>query len=93
MCHELNLREIRFARQVGLPVVYKDVNLACGYTMDLLVEDRVVVELKCVPRVLPVHKAQLQTYLNFSGKRVGLLINFHVPFLRDGIVRRVMHPH
>ena len=90
LCHEFRLRNLVFRRQIDLPVHYKGLNLACGYRIDLLVNDSVVVELKAVPRLLPVHEAQLITYLRLSGKRVGLLINFDVSVLKNGIVRRVL---
>lgn len=90
LCHELHLRELCFERQVSLPVVYKGLNLDCGYMLDLIVEREVVLELKSVEKLLPVHEAQLLTYLKLSGKRVGLLINFNVPVLTQGIVRRVL---
>ena len=90
LCRELAIRGIRFIREVALPVIYKGLNLECGYRLDLLVNDEVVVELKSVEFVLPVHKAQLMTYLNLTGKKVGLLINFNVPVLTEGITRRVL---
>jgi GxxExxY protein len=90
LCHELHLRGIPFLRQVPLPVEYKGVRLDCGYRLDLLVDDDVIVELKCVDAILPIHEAQLLTYLRLAGKRVGLIINFNVPVLKKGIVRRVL---
>ncbi len=90
LCDELTLRKLSFQRQVELPVEYKGVRLDCGYRIDLIVEDKVVVELKCAEKVTPVHEAQLLTYLRLSGRTVGLLINFHVPALKDGIKRRVL---
>jgi GxxExxY protein len=90
LCHELYLRGLSFERQVALPVSFKGLQLDCGYKIDLIVERQVVVELKAVERVLPVHEAQLLTYLKLSGKQVGLLINFNVPLLTRGIVRRVL---
>ena len=90
LCHELRLRGISFQRQLDLPVEYKGLKLDCGYRLDLVVEDKVIVELKAVESILPVHEAQLLTYLRLTGKRVGLLINFNVPVLRRGIVRRVL---
>jgi len=90
LCHELHLRGFSFERQVDLPVSFKGVRLDCGYKMDLVVDDAVVLELKCVEKIIPVHEAQLLTYLKLSGKRVGLLINFNGPLLRQGIVRRVL---
>ncbi len=91
LCHELHLRNIAFQRQVPLPVKYKGINLECGYRIDLIVEDLVVLELKCVEHILPVHEAQLLTYLKLTGKRVGLILNFHVPTLaRGGLVRKIL---
>jgi GxxExxY protein len=90
LCHELQLRGFSFRRQVSLPVVYKNVSLDCGYKMDVVIEDRVVVELKCIESVLSIHHAQLLTYLKLSQKRVGLLLNFHVAVMTRGIVRKVL---
>lgn len=90
LCHELELRRIPFERQRALPVSYKGVRLECGYRLDLVVADLVVVELKAVDVLLPVHEAQLITYLRLGGWKVGLLINFNVPVLRQGIRRRVL---
>lgn len=90
LCRELELRGIPFVRQVPIPVEYKGVRSECGYRIDLLVKDEVVVEIKAVEAIHPVHEAQLLTYMKLSGKRVGLLINFCVPVLKDGIVRRVL---
>ncbi len=90
LCHELNLRKLTFQRQVPVPVLYKGVNLNCGYQLDLLVENAVILELKCVERVLPIHEAQLLTYLRLLKKAVGFIINFNVPVLRQGIVRKVL---
>jgi len=73
-----------------LPVTYKGLKLDCGYRIDVLVENAIVVELKSVEQILPVHQAQLLTYLRLSGKRVGLLINFNVSVLKNGIIRRVL---
>jgi GxxExxY protein len=90
LCHELALGGIAFQRQVELPVQYKGVLLDCGYRLDIVVEDRLIVELKAVEELMPVHHAQLLTYLKLTGKRVGLLINFNVELLKDGIIRRVL---
>jgi GxxExxY protein len=90
MARELSLRGIPFQSQVEIPVEYKGVRLDCGYRIDLLVDNRVVVELKSIERCQPVHEAQLITYLRLSGMHVGLLINFNVPVLRRGIVRRIL---
>jgi GxxExxY protein len=89
-CHELHLRALQFRCQIDLPVQYKGLKLDCGYRVDVVVEDSVVVELKSVEQVLPIHQAQLLTYLRLSGKKVGLLINFNVPVLKNGILRRVL---
>jgi GxxExxY protein len=90
LCCELNLRNLPFLLQQSLPLVYKGLKLDCGYRTDLVVADTVVVEVKAVERLAPVHEAQLLTYLRVGGWKVGLLINFNVPVLRDGIVRRVL---
>jgi GxxExxY protein len=90
LCHELNLRGLSFKRQLSIPVIYKGVRLECGYKLDLLVEDTVVLELKCVERILPVHIAQLVTYLKLLNKPVGFVLNFNVPVLTQGLVRRVL---
>lgn len=90
LVHELTLREIPYEREKSLPVVYKGVQLDCGYRLDFLVNDKVVVELKAVDEIHPVYEAQLLTYLKLTGCKVGLLINFNVPVLKDGIVRRVL---
>ena len=89
-CHELHLRTLKFQRQLDLPVAYKGLKLDCGYRMDVVVEDVVLVELKSIEQILPVHQAQLLTYLRLSGKKVGLLINFNVAVLKNGIIRRVL---
>lgn len=91
LLHELSLKGLRCRTEVPVPVVYKGVKLECGYRMDLLVEDEVVVELKAVEQLLPVHQAQVITYLKLAGKAVGLLLNFNAVLLKDGI-RRVFNP-
>lgn len=91
LCRELDLRGLAFQRQVPLPVDYKGVKLDCGYRLDLIVDEEVILELKCIERILSVHEAQLLTYLKLTGKRVGLIINFNVATLmRGGIVRKVL---
>jgi GxxExxY protein len=90
LCHELHLRGLCFEQQVALPVSYKGVQLDCGYRIDIIVANMVVMELKCVEKILPVHQAQLLTYMKLSRKPVGLLINFNVPLLTRGILRRVL---
>lgn len=89
LCHELSLRGISFRRQVELPVQYKGVKLDCGYRIDILVEDLVIVELKAVEKLLAVHEAQLLTYLRLYNRSVGLLINFNVSLLKNGLKRLV----
>ncbi|HEV8496081.1 MAG TPA: GxxExxY protein [Gemmatimonadaceae bacterium] len=87
--HELRKRGLRARCHVALPIIYDDLHIEVGYRVDLLVEEAVIVELKSVAKLLPIHEAQLLSYLKLSGCRVGLLINFHVPRLRDGIKRMV----
>lgn len=84
------MRNISFARQVDLPVKYKQMHLDCGYRIDLVVENKIVLELKCVDAINDLHKAQLLTYLKLSQHQVGLLLNFNVPLMKDGIVRMVL---
>ena len=90
LCEELKLRGIPFERQKPLPVKYKGKQLDCGYRLDLLVANAVVLELKAVDTLAPIHDAQLLTYLRLGGWKVGLLINFNVPVLREGIRRKVL---
>ena len=87
---ELSLRNLHVERQKPIPVVYKNVKLNCGYRMDLLVEDRVVVELKSIEKLASIHEAIILTYLRLSGRRLGLLINFNVEILKDGIKRYII---
>ena len=89
-CHELHLRGLTFQRQIELPVSYKGLKFDCGYRLDVIVDDAVIVELKSIEHILPIHHAQLLTYLRLAGKKVGLLINFNVSVLKNGIVRRVL---
>lgn len=89
LAHELQAGGIRFKLQHPLPVVYKGVKLDCGYRIDILVEDRLILELKSVEQVLPIHDAQILTYMKLASIRTGLLINFNVPLLKDGIKRFV----
>ena len=89
LCYELSQKGLRFQRQVHLPITYKGIKLESAYKMDLLVEDTVVVEIKATEGTLPVHAAQVLTYLKASQKRLGLLINFNVPVLKHGLQRIV----
>ena len=90
LCHELELRGIPFQPEVQLSVRYKGKELDCGYRVDLLVDNRLVLELKCLDAIHPIHKAQLLTYLKLGGWKIGLLINFNVKVLKDGITRMVL---
>ncbi|MEW6094366.1 MAG: GxxExxY protein [Chloroflexota bacterium] len=90
MVHESKLLKMNFKQQVPLIVTYKGIRLDGGYRLDLVYEKRVIVELKAAEEVLPVHEAQLLTYLKLTGIRVGLLLNFNVPVLKNGIYRRVL---
>jgi GxxExxY protein len=90
LCYELKSNEIAFGRQVALPVIYKTVKLDCGYRMDLVVDNQLVVELKTVEKILPIHEAQLLTYLRLSEIRTGLLLNFNTAVLKNGIKRMVL---
>ena len=89
LCNELSERGVPFQRQVSLPVKYKGKTLDAGLRIDLLVQDKVVVELKSVERILPVHESQVITYLKLTGRKVGLLLNFNVRRMADGIKRLV----
>jgi len=89
MCHELTLRGLGFESQKPLALSYKGENLDCGYRLDIVVEDRIIVELKSCEAIEPIHKAQLLTYLKLSGFQLGLLLNFNVTVMRDGIARIV----
>jgi GxxExxY protein len=90
LCQELRISAIPFLAQVELPITYKGVEIPGTYRIDLIVADEVIVELKSVERLLSVHEAQLLTYLKLTKKRVGLIINFNVPVLHRGILRRVL---
>jgi GxxExxY protein len=90
LAYELRKLEIPFRCQADLPVVYDGQQLGCGFRIDLLVDESVVVELKAIDALQPVHEAQLLTYLRLSRMQVGLLINFNVEFLKHGIIRRVL---
>ena len=87
---ELGQAGLKTQRQVPLPVVYKEVQLDLGYRLDLVVEDELIVELKTVEKLLPIHEAQLLTHLKLSGMKTGLLLNFHSAVLRDGMKRMVL---
>lgn len=90
LAHELSLREIHFVREQALPLVYKDIRLDAGYRLDFVVAGRLLLECKSVDAIHPIHEAQVLTYLKLSGIPVGLLLNFNVCLLKDGIRRFVM---
>ena len=90
LCYEFLVRELPFVCEVPVPVVYGGVKLDCGYRVDVVVGASLVLELKSVSAIEPVHEAQLLTYMKLGGWRLGLLINFNVPVLRDGIRRRIL---
>jgi GxxExxY protein len=90
LAYELSRAKIPFKVQVGLPVEYKEIRLDCGYQIDLLADDRLVVELKSVDQLMPIHEAQILTYMKLAGVKVGLLINFNVTTLTKGVRRFVL---
>jgi GxxExxY protein len=87
LAYELQTRGLQVERQLVLPVKYRDVQIDAGFHMDAVVNDLVIVEIKAIERIMPIHEAQLLTYLKLSGKHLGLLINFNVPLIKDGIRR------
>lgn len=89
LVHELRKAGLKAERQVALPVIYEGLRLDADYFIDILVEDTVVIELKSVEHLLPIHEAQLLTYLKLANKKLGLLINFNVTLLKNGIKRRI----
>jgi len=91
LAHEMHLRGLAFMRQVPLPVAYKGVGLDCAYRLDFLVDNTVVIELKSVEALLPIHIAQVLTYLKLGNWKLGLLINFNVPLLKNGVRRLVLN--
>jgi len=93
LVHELTIRNLSVERQVPVPLVYKAIKLECGYRLDIVVEKKVVLELKSIDGFAPVHEAVMLTYLRLSGIRVGLLVNFNVKVLKDGIRRFVFDPN
>ena len=90
LCYELTQAGLKFERQKELPIQYNDVKIDCGYRLDVLVEDKLILELKCVDKLTPIHEAQLLTYMKISTVHLGLLINFNSVLLRDGIKRFVL---
>jgi GxxExxY protein len=90
LCHELAARKVNFERQKPIPLVYKDAKLDCSYRLDILVEGKIVVEQKSIGGLGPIHDAIVLTYLKLSGHKLGLLINFNVALLKDGVKRFIM---
>jgi GxxExxY protein len=90
LCHDLKEAGIAFQRQMPLPIVYKTVRLDCGYRMDFVVENELVIEIKAIERLMPIHEAQMLTYLRLSGCKIGLLMNFNSVVLKDGLRRFVL---
>ena len=90
LAHELNLRNIQFEKEKPLPVLYKGIKFDCGYRIDLFIENQLIVELKSVEHLLPIHEAQLLTYLKLAGRKIGLLINFNSTLLKNGLKRMVL---
>jgi GxxExxY protein len=89
LCRELSFREIEFQRQVPLPLEYRGLQLDCGYRLDMVVNQSIIIEVKALRKILPIHRAQVLTYLKLTQLRLGLLINFNVEVLRSGIYRIV----
>jgi GxxExxY protein len=90
LCFEFAQRGISFSRQISVPVTYKGVRLNCGYVADVIVEQKVLLELKSIQDSERIHEAQLMTYLKLTGLKVGMLVNFNTSLIKDGIVRRVL---
>jgi GxxExxY protein len=90
LCHELNLRKMPYQRQKSLPISYKGFQLDCGYRMDIVVGEKVILEIKAIEAVTEIHKAQLLTYLKLSRLHVGLILNFSARLMKNGIVRLVL---
>ena len=89
LCCELSEASITFERQVPLPVIYKDIKLQCGYRIDIVVSKVIILELKTVESILPIHEAQILTYLKLANLKLGILLNFNVPYMKNGIRRYV----
>lgn len=90
LIHELKKRGLKVESQVPVPIVYEGVDIEVGFRIDLLIENRLIVELKAVEAILPIHEAQILTYLKVTGNRLGLLINFNVPLIKKGIKRIIL---
>jgi GxxExxY protein len=90
LCYELKKSGIEFQRQREMPVHYKGMEFSCGYRIDIFISQKVILELKCVENILPIHMAQLLTYMKLSGAKIGFILNFYVPILKNGIKRMVL---
>jgi len=90
LCFELHQEGLKFERQKAVPIIYKEIKLECGYRLDVLVENEILVEIKSIEAIAPLHQAQILTYLRFANKNLGLLFNFNVKILREGIRRFVL---
>ena len=90
LCHELHLRGLKFQRQVSIPITYKQIKLDCSDRADVIVEKKILIELKAIAEMIPIHEAQPLTFLKITSIRIGLLLNFHVPVMKDGIIRRAV---
>lgn len=90
LCYELEKRRLEYSTQTAIKVPYEDIVLKSQYRLDILVENKIILELKCVDRLLPIHDAQLLTYLKISNKKLGLLLNFNAPLMKDGIKRIIL---
>jgi len=90
LCYELKQRNLSFKRQQPIPIVYKEIKLECGYRADIIVEDKIILELKSSEGITPVYEAQILTYMRFAQKRLGLLINFNVTKLTNGLKRYIL---
>ena len=90
LCYELSKRNLKYSTQVALPVPYEEIVLKTQYRLDIIVENQVILELKCVDRLIPLHEAQLLTYLKITNKKLGLLLNFNTPLMKDGIKRIIL---
>ncbi len=90
LCYELVNIGLFYERQRPIPIVYKEIKLDCGYRPDLIVENKVVVEIKSIDSIAPIHEAQILTYLRFANKKIGLLINFNVTVLKNGLRRFIL---
>ncbi len=90
LAYEFKKANISFQMEVNCPILYKEVEISCGFRIDLLIEDKIIIELKCVDKIIPIHEAQLLTYLKLTNKMLGLIINFNEVYLKDGIRRMVL---